>query len=191
MILNILIVIVAGWLQRHQRQVITYLLTENCVLKAQLSGRRPRLTGTERRRLVALAHPIGCTRLKKMAPITTPDTLMRWDHRLIAQKFDGRRHCCSLGRSRVIEEIEQFVVCMDEENPRWGYRRIQGPLANLGYQIDAITVRNILRRHHINPAPRRRHTGMSWAQFLRLHGEVPAATDFFAVEVATWHGLVT
>src|SRR6266568_3931082 len=72
-----------------------------------------------------------------------------------------------------------------------GYRRIQGALANLGHQIDKMTVRNILRRHSIDPAPQRRKAGMSWAQFLKLHWEVLAATDFFTVEVATWHGLVT
>jgi putative transposase len=191
MLLPVLIAMVAGWLQRHQQQVITYLYEENRILKAQFGGRRLRLTDMERRRLAALAHPIGRTRLKEMATIATPDTLMRWYHRLIAQKFDGSHHRCRLGRPHVIEEIEQLVVRMAEENPRWGYRRIQGALANLGYEIDASTVRNILRRHHIDPAPRRRHTGMSWTQFLRLHWEVLAATDFFTVEVATWHGLVT
>jgi putative transposase len=80
---------------------------------------------------------------------------------------------------------------MAEENPSWGYRRIQGALANLGHAIDKITVRNILRRHHMEPAPQRRKGGMSWAQFLKMHWEVLAATDFFTVEVATWHGLVT
>jgi transposase InsO family protein len=80
---------------------------------------------------------------------------------------------------------------MAEENPTWGYRRIQGALANLGHPIDKLTVRNILRRHHLEPAPQRRQAGMSWAQFLKLHWEVLAATDFFTVEVATWHGLVT
>jgi transposase InsO family protein len=80
---------------------------------------------------------------------------------------------------------------MAEENSTWGYRRIQGALANLGHTIDKITVRNILRRHHLEPAPQRRKTGMSWQQFLPLHWEVLAATDFFTVEVVTWHGLVT
>ena len=89
------------------------------------------------------------------------------------------------------EEVEQLVVCMAEENRTWGYRRIQGALANLGHAIDAITVRNILHRHHLEPAPQRRQAGMNWGQFLKLHWEVLAATDFFTVEVATWRGLVT
>ena len=59
------------------------------------------------------------------------------------------------------------------------------------HHIDKLTVRHILRRHHIDPAPQRRRAGMSWGQFVKLHWEVLAATDFFTVEVATWHGLVT
>ena len=64
-------------------------------------------------------------------------------------------------------------------------------LANLGHIIDKLTVRNILRRHYLEPVPQRRMAGRSWAQFLKLHWEVLTATDFFTVEVATWHGLVT
>jgi transposase InsO family protein len=191
MILQLLIAMMAGWLQRHQQQVITYLQAENRVLKAQLRGRRLQLTDTERRRLAALAHPIGRKRLQEIATIATPDTLLRWYHRLIAQKFDGSRHRRPLGRPRVPEEVEQLVIRLAEENQTWGYRRIQGALANLGHYIDALTVRNILRRHHLDPAPTRRRTGMRWGQFLKLHWEVLAATDFFTVEVATWGGLVT
>jgi putative transposase len=91
----------------------------------------------------------------------------------------------------VAEEVERLVVQMAEENPTWGYRRIQGALANLGHSLDSGTVRTILRRYHMDPAPQRRKGGMGWAQFLTLHWEVLAATDFFTVEVATWHGLVT
>jgi hypothetical protein len=58
MILHVLIVMVAGWLQRHQQQTLAYLLEENRVLKARLSGRRLRFTDTERRRFAALAHPV-------------------------------------------------------------------------------------------------------------------------------------
>ena len=93
--------------------------------------------------------------------------------------------------ARTAEEIEQLVVRMAEEHATWGYRRIQGALANLGHHIDPITVRNILRRHHMDPAPQRRKAGMSWPQFLKIHWNVLAATDFFTVEVATWHGLIT
>src|SRR4030095_5994423 len=191
MILQVLIAMVAGWVQCHQQQVIAYLSEENRVLKAQLRGRRLHLTDSDRRHLAELAYPLGRTRLKDMATIATPETLMRWYHRLIAQKFDGSKHRTSRSRPRVAEEVERLAVQMAEENPTWGYRRIQGALANLRNHIDEITVRNILRRHHLEPAPQRRKAGMSWAQFLKMHWDVLAATDFFTVEVATWHGLVT
>jgi putative transposase len=191
MILQILLTMLAGWMQRHQQQVITYLQAENRVLKAQLGARRLRLTDTDRRRLAELAHPLGRTRLQEVATIATPETLLRWYRRLIAEKFDGSTCRQPRGRPRVGEAIEQLVVRMAEENPAWGYRRIQGALVNLGHRIDAITVRNILRRHHLEPAPQRRKAGMSWQQFLRIHWDILAATDFFTVEVATWHGLVT
>jgi len=190
MILHVLIAMVAGWINRHQPQVIAYLQEENRVLKAQLGGRRLRLTDTERRRLAALAYPLGRQRLKEIATLATPDTLLRWYKRLIAQKFDGSTQRQQLGRPRVAEEVEQLVIHMAEENATRGYRRIQGALANLGHQIDKLTVRNILRRHHMEPAPQRRKAGMSWAPCLKLHWDVLAATDFFTVEVATWHGLV-
>ena len=191
MILHVLIAMLAGWLQRHQQHVITYLMAENRVLKAQLGSRRLRLSDTERRRLAALAHPLGRKRLKAVATLTTPDTLIRWYKRLVAQKFDGSKKRRPLGRPHVAEEVEQLVMRMAEENPTWGYCRIQGALANLGYHIDKLTVRNILRRHHMEPAPQRRQAGRRWSQFLKMHWEVLAATDFFTVEVATWHGLVT
>src|SRR5256714_7105932 len=191
MILHVLIAMVAGWLQRHQQQVISYLLEENRVRKAHLGGRRLRLTDTERRRLAALAHRLGRKRLTEVASLATPDTLLRWYKRLIADKFDGSKKRKELGRPRVSEEVEQIVMRMAQENPTWGYRRIQGALANLGHSIDKITVRNILRRHYMEPAPQRRKAGMRWTQFLAMHWEVLAATDFFTVEVATWHGLVT
>ena len=108
MILQVLITMVAGWIQRNQQQVITYLLAENRVLKAQLGGRL-HLTDTDRRR-AALAHPLGRKRLKEVATLATPDTLLRWYKRLIARKFDGSPRRRQLGRPSVAEEIEQLVV---------------------------------------------------------------------------------
>src|SRR5438128_4827632 len=104
MSLHVLIAMVAGWLQRHQQQVITYLIEENRVLKAQLGGRRLRLTDTERRRLAALAHPLGRKRLKEVAPLATPDTLRRWYNRRTPQRWDGGKRGTNAGRPRVAEE---------------------------------------------------------------------------------------
>ena len=132
MILHVLIAMVAGWINRHQQQVIAYFQEENRLLKARLGKQQLRLTDTERRRLAVLAHPLGPKRLKQCATLATPDTLMRWYKRLIADKFDGSKQQNGPGRPRVSEEVEQLVMRMAQENPTWGYRRIQGALANLG-----------------------------------------------------------
>src|SRR5262249_7536078 len=153
MILHVLIAMIAGWIQRHQQQVIAYLQEENRVLKAQLGGRRLRLTDTERRRLAALAHPLGRPRLKETATIANPDSLLAGDRRLTAPKVGGRQQGRQVGTSCGEWGVEQLVVRMAAENPTWGYRRIQGALANVGHSIDKLTVRNILRRQHMEPAP--------------------------------------
>ena len=79
---------------------------------------------------------------------------------------------------------------MAKENIDWGYDRIVGAMANLGYTLSDETVGNILRRNGIPPAPERKHT-TTWTDFIRAHMSVLAGTDFFTVEVLTLRGLVT
>jgi len=79
---------------------------------------------------------------------------------------------------------------MARENVSWGHDRIQGALANLGQFIAPNTVKNILKRHGIEPAPEREKR-ISWKGFLKAHRDVMAATDFFTVEVWRSRGLVT
>jgi putative transposase len=79
---------------------------------------------------------------------------------------------------------------MASENRDWGYDRIAGALANLGYDISDQTVGNVLRRHGLPPAPERKRTG-TWAAFIRTHLALLAGTDFFTAEVLTLRGLVT
>jgi len=133
MILQVIIALVAGWINRHQQQVITYLKEENRVLKSKLPGGRLRLTDTERRRLAKLAHPLIRKQLKDTATIATPDTLIRWYKQLIACKFDGSKKRNGPGRPRVDEEIEQLVVRMAEDN-----RASQAPKAP-GWPVELLS----------------------------------------------------
>jgi putative transposase len=89
----------------------------------------------------------------------------------------------------VDHELEALVFRMAKENVGWGYDRIVGASANLGYPLSDQTVGNILRRNGIVPAPERKHT-TTWKDFIRAHLEVLARTDFFTVEVLTLRGLV-
>ena len=125
------VITVSRWLYQRQLQVIDYLREENRVLREQLGGRRPRLNDNQRRRLAAKAKGLG---RKILATIVTPETLLAWHRKLIAQKYDGSGKRGS-GRPRTAEETENLVVRMAEENRDWGYRRIQGALSNLGHEI--------------------------------------------------------
>ena len=187
MILPVLIATLACRINRHQAHVIRYLREENRIRKAKLKGKRISLTDTDRRRLAVLAHPIERKQLKDLSTIATPDTLRRWHRRLVVQAPSRLPKGKPLGRPRVATEIKQLVMRMATENPCWGYRRIQGALSNLGYHIHNTTVRNILRRSNIDPAPIRGKAGMSWSQFIKLHLDVMAASGFFKA----WLSLMT
>jgi putative transposase len=166
-----------------------YLVTENRILRAKIKGRLL-LSDSEKTTLAEIAKRLGRKALADVAAAAKPDTLVRWYRELIAKKFDGSRFRKSVGRPPVDEEIERLVVRMARENPTWGYDRIVGALANLGYKVSDQTVGNILKRHDIPPAPKRKKT-TSWKDFIRTHMAVMVGTDFFTVEVLTLRGLKT
>jgi putative transposase len=166
-----------------------YLVAENRILKAQLKTPL-RLTDAERATLAEIAHRLGRKALEEVANVMKPDTIMGWYRKLVARKFDGSKSCRYPGRPRIDGEIEALVVRMARENSSWGYDRIVGAMANLGYTLSDQTVGNILQRHDIPAAPKRERT-TTWADFIRTHMSVLAGTDFFSVEVLTLRGLVT
>jgi transposase len=185
--LRLLVISVAGWLGQQQRDAIDYLREENRVLREQLGDRRLRLNDNQRRRLAAKAKGLGRRVLREIATIVSPETLLRWHRRLIAQKYDGSKKR-SPGRPRTFRQVETLVVRLATENRDWGYRRILGALSNLGYTIGRGTVANILKRHGIEPAPERSRK-TTWKEFLSRHWDVLVAADFFTVEVWTRSGL--
>ena len=187
---QLLFMILAGLVNREQQYTIDYLRTENAVLKEKLGKKRILLNDDQRRRLAVKAKILGRKVLEDIATIVTPDTLLRWHRRLVAEKWDYSDRSIGVGRPRVRREIVDLVLQMARENPGWGYDRIQGALANLGYHVSDSTVGNILKEHGIEPAPdRKRQT--TWKTFIRAHWDCLAAIDFTTVEVWTKGGLVT
>ena len=166
-----------------------YLVAENRILKAQIKGRL-HLSDAERATLAEVAHRVGRKSLEDIAVSAKPDTILGWYRKLIANKFDGSKARRTHGRSRIDEEMESLVVRMAKENPSWGYDRMVGAMANLGHKLSDQTVGNILGRHDVAPAPKRKHT-TNWKDFIRTHLDVLAGTDFFTVEVVTLKGLIT
>ena len=174
-------------MNQQQQFAIDYLREENRVLKEQLGSRPLRLNDDQRRRLAARAKLLVRRVLAEIASIVTPETLLAWHRKLIAQKYDGTAQR-GPGRPRTDRAIEALVVRMAEENRDWGYRRILGALSNLGHQLGRGTVANILKKHGIEPAPERQRK-TSWKEFLKRHWETIVAADFFSIEVWTRKGL--
>ena len=174
-------------MNQQQQLALDYLREENRILKEQLGEKRLRLNDDQRRRLASKAKRVGHRLLAQVATIVTPETLLAWHRKLIAQKYDGTAHRAP-GRPRAAGEIEALVVRLAQENREWGYRRIEGALSNLGHELARSTIAQILKRHGIEPSPERSRK-TTWTEFLSRHWELIVATDFFTVEVWTRRGL--
>ena len=144
-----------------------YLVTENRILRNRIKG-YVRLSDGERKALAAIGQKLGKQALKEVATIVKPDTILAWHRKLIAQKCDGSQQRQSPGRPKIDPELEALIVRMAQDNRSWGYDRIVGALANLGYIVSAQTVGNILKRHGLPPAPERKTT-TTWKEFICTH----------------------
>ncbi len=155
---------------------------EILVLRHQLAvlGRqvpRPRLEPADRALLAAISRRLP--RSSWSCFLVTPDTLRRWHRRLVAGAwtYPHRRP----GRPPLDEHVQQLIVRLARENPRWGYQRIKGELLRLGVLVSATAIQATLRRHGLDPAPRRGSSG-TWRAFLRQQAAGIVACDFFTVD---------
>jgi hypothetical protein len=187
---QMLFITLTGWVNRQQQQVIEYLRTENQILKEKLNKRRILLDDDQRRRLAVKGKVLGRKLLGQIGTLFTPDTILRWHRQLVAEKWDYSKRRNNIGRPPVSEEARDLVLRLAQENPHWGYDRIQGALDNLGHEIADTIVGNILRQHGIEPAPERKRE-TTWAAFIQSHWDVLAVIDFTTIEVWTTKGLVT
>ena len=120
--------------------------------------------------------------LEKCTVLLTPDTIIRWYNKLIAEKYDGSKQRNTPGRPQISQEIINLVIRFKKENPRWGYQKITDQMVYLGYHVSKSTVKNILIENGFDPGP-----GLTvrstWHGFIRSHWDVLAACDFFTIEL--------
>jgi transposase InsO family protein len=137
----------------------------------------PRLRPLDRTLLAAASRVVPRDRWASF--MVTPATLLRWHPELVRRKWTypaARRP----GRRPIDPNVRELIQRLARENPRWGCVRIQGELHKLGIRVGATTVRMLLRRTGLGPAPRR--TGPTWSRFLRSQAAGIIAADFFTVE---------
>ena len=154
---------------------------ELMVLRHQLSVLRrqvprPRLEPADRALLAAISRVLPRSRWSCF--LVKPETLLHWHRRLVAGSWTYPRR--GAGRPQLNEDLQALIARLAQENPRWGYQRIQGELLRLGIQVSATAIRTILRRHRLGPAPRRAST--TWRAFLRQQAAGIIACDFFTVD---------
>jgi putative transposase len=152
---------------------------EIVVLRHQLSvlrrqSKRPRFGRSDRAFLAAAARRLPRPRRERF--LVTPQTLLRWHRELVRWKWARYSKRCPPLR----KELQELTLRLAKENPRWGYKRIQGELLKLGIKVSATAIRKLLARNGLGPAPRR--GGTTWRQFLAQQASTMVACDFFTVE---------
>ncbi len=166
-------VIIALRSEEAKEVEILVLRHQLCVLKRQV--KRPDLKPHDRAILAAASRVLPKSRWPSL--FVRPETVLRWHRSIVARRWTCPRR---QGRPPTQGEVRQLVIRLAEDNPTWGYRRIQGELKHLGIAIAPSTVWSILRSEGIDPAPRR--SGLSWREFLNRQAAGIIACDFLTVD---------
>ena len=153
---------------------ILVLRHQLAVLRRQVV--RPRFKPADRALLAALSRALPRSRWSCF--FVKPETLLRWHRRLVAGAWTYPHR--GTGRPPLDQQLQDLIVRLARENPRWGYQRIQGELLRLGIRVSGIAIRTTLRRHGLDPTPR--PTATTWRAFLRRQATGIVACDFFTVD---------
>jgi hypothetical protein len=171
---------IVGWLtllaQRDASKNIEILVLRHEVAVLRRQAGRPRLSWVDRAVLPALAR--GLPAVLRAHRLVTPGTLLRWHRRLVAHQWTYPNR--GTGRPPTDPAIVALIQKLARENPRWGYERIRGELQRLGHCVSGATIRRVLKRTGLGPAPRRADD--RWRDFLRAHAVSTLACDFFTVD---------
>jgi putative transposase len=179
--LYLILIRLTGWMALLARSAaskdaeLLVLRQEVAVLRRQ--NPKPKLGWADRAMISALARLLPRPLL--LNRLVTPATLLRWHRRLVRWRWTYPHQG---GRPPVDAQLAVLIERMARENPGWGYRRIQGELLGLGIRVGASTVRRVLKRLRILPAPQR--SQQTWRQFLRTQAATMLACDFFHVDCA-------
>jgi putative transposase len=186
-----LVTYLAYCIDKELYKAIDYLKEQVKVLKEQQEKQNKRilLNNSQRMRLAVKARQLTRKLLEETTILFSPDTILGWYRKLIAEKYDGSKNRKTVGRPRISEEIVNLVIKFKKENLRWGYKKIADQLVYLKYNVSKSTVKNILIENGFDPEPHLT-SRTSWYEFIKSHWEVMAACDFFTIELFIGRKLV-
>ncbi len=174
--------------EQHKDLEILLLRQQLRILQRQ-QPHAPRVSRTEKvalavltAKLTGLGRGVKAT-LNQVLLLFKPDTVLRWHRDLVRRKWTFKQLRAG-GRPATDPELQVLLLRLAAENPTWGYSKLHGELLKLDYQIGRSTVRDILNRQQVPPAPERAKKGSSWGTFLSHYREQFIACDFFTVETA-------
>jgi len=182
---------IAYCIDKELYKAIDYLREQVRVLveHQEKDNKRIILTNSQRMRVAAKAKKLSRKMLEQCTELFTPDTMMRWYHKLIAEKYNGSGNRGKVGRPQITAEIVNLVIRFKEENPRWGYQKITDQIEYLGFTISKTSVKNILIENGYDPEPDLT-VRSTWHEFLRSHWDVMTACDFFTIELLVGRKLI-
>ncbi len=139
--------ILSGWIHHRQQKMIELQNDQIESLLKQMGKKHILLSDGQCRLLASKGQAFGRQTLRELTTIVTLETILRWHRELVAQKWDHCEKRKSVGRPRIRQVIVDLILRFAKQNSTWGYDRIQGALANVGYHISDSTVGNVLKAH--------------------------------------------
>jgi putative transposase len=173
----------------HHKDLQILLLRQQLLIPQRHHPRPPHISRWEKLALAVLAAKLTRlahgtkTKLDEILLLFKPDTVLRWHRDLVRRKWTFRQRRAG-GRPATDQDLQALLPRLVQENPTWGYSKLHGELLKLGYTIGRSTVRDILKRQQMAPAPDRAKKGSGWREFLSHYREQLLACDFFTVETA-------
>ena len=168
------LVVLLGRRERSKELEILVLRQELSILRRRI--KQPQFKPPDRLLLAALSRVLP--RRSWSTFLVRPETLLHWHRRLVARQWTSPRR--KPGRPPMNGEVRGLILRIARDNPSWGYLRIVGELRRLDITVSATSVRNVLVKAGLPPAPQRDR--QSWRSFLQAHGESILACDFFTVD---------
>lgn len=182
-----------GRQSKHGKDLEILLLRQQLQILHRKQPHVPRISRWEKLTLVLLARNLtglttrARTHISQVVLLFKPDTVLKWHRELVRRKWTFKKKV-PLGRPPTCANVEALILRLAQENPKWGYGKLEGELGKLGYDIGRSTIRAVLKRWRVPPAPERGKHGGSWRTLARRapphYKDEMVACDFFTVETA-------